>query len=220
MNLYPFAKTVSYWYVRLAYHMVYEGLENIPKGQGFVISCNHRGLNDPLFIAHKVKQPLFFMAKAEFFAKKIGNAFFRSINAFPVNRDKSDVSAINHAKKVVQDGGVLVIFPEGHRSPDGKPQRAKPGVAMIAGMVECGVLPVGVSYKGKLGFRKRVVVRYGKFLPPEALNIDMKSSGTIRKAAVQVMEAIVAEIDADCYGTYGADGTHGADKANNTESDS
>ena len=219
MNIYPFAKLVSYWYVRLAYHMVYEGLENIPQGKGFVISCNHRGLNDPLFIAHKVRQPLFFMAKAEFFAKKIGNAFFRSINAFPVNRDKSDMSAINHAKKVVQDGGVLVIFPEGTRSPDGKPQRAKPGVAMIAGMVDCGVLPVGVSYRGKLGFRKRVVVRYGKFLPPEQLQIDMKASSTIRKAAVQVMDAIVAEIDADCFGTYGINVDSTADTAQSRETD-
>lgn len=201
MNLYPFGKLVTYWYVRLAFHMVYEGLEHIPEDQGFVVSSNHRGFHDPLFIAHKVKKPLHFMAKAEFFENRFINALFRAVNAFPVKRGAGDMSAINHAKDMIKKGDALVIFPEGTRSKDGKPGRAKPGVAMIAGMVDCGVLPVGISYKGKLGFRKKVVVRYGPFLSAEELGIDPKASSTMRKAAVRVMDAIVDQMDADCFGT-------------------
>ncbi|MDL2233147.1 1-acyl-sn-glycerol-3-phosphate acyltransferase [Ruminococcaceae bacterium OttesenSCG-928-L11] len=202
MNLYGFGKAVTYLYVRLAFSMKYEGLENIPQDEGFIICCNHRGYNDPLFIAHKVKKPLHYMAKAEFYKNKFISALFRSLNAFPVDRGKGDMTAINHAKDIVKKGEVLAMFPEGSRSKDGKPQRAKPGVTMIAGMVGCGVLPVGVSYQGNLGFRKRVTVRYGKLLTPEKLGIDPKSSSTIRKAAVQVMDSIVGLMDKDCYGTY------------------
>jgi 1-acyl-sn-glycerol-3-phosphate acyltransferase len=201
-RFYAFAKFITYLYVRIAFHMVYEGLENIPADQGFIISCNHRAFHDPIFIAHKIKPQLNFMAKAEFFKNRLMAAFFRALNAFPVSRGAGDMSAINHAKALVKNGGALVIFPEGSRSKDGLPGRANPGVAMIAGAVGCGVLPVGLSFQGKLRFRRRVVVRYGKFLTAEDLAIDPKASSTIRKAAVRVMDASGEEIDEVCGGRY------------------
>jgi cytidylate kinase len=73
---------------------------------------------------------------------------------------------------------------------------------MIAGAVGCGVLPVGLSFQGKLRFRRRVIVRYGKFLTAQDLAIDPKASSTVRKAAVRVMDAIVNEIDEACGGRH------------------
>ncbi|MDR2933442.1 MAG: 1-acyl-sn-glycerol-3-phosphate acyltransferase [Oscillospiraceae bacterium] len=202
MNLYPLAKALTYIYIRFMYKITYEGLENIPADQGFILSSNHQTFYDPLFIAHKVKPQMHFMAKAEFFDKKIVGWLFRSLGAFPVQRGKSDKSAMDTARKIIESGDVMAIFPEGTRSKDGNPMRPKPGVAMVAGMVGCGVQPVGISYMGRLRFRKKVTVRYAPFLSARSLAIDAKSTATIRRASYMVMDAIVGAMDPDCYDTY------------------
>ena len=205
MNLYPFGKAVTSVYIRILFHMQYEGLENVPRDRGFIIASNHRSFYDALFMAHKVKKQLNFMAKSSFFDNRFVGWLFRSLGAFPVQRDRSDRSALLKAKEFIEKGNVLAMFPEGTRSKDGNPMRAKPGVAMIAGMVGCSVLPVGISYKGKLSFRKRVTVRYGELLTPEKLGISTDSTRTIRKASHMIMDAIVAHMDRDCYERYGGD---------------
>jgi 1-acyl-sn-glycerol-3-phosphate acyltransferase len=202
MNIYPFGKAVACFFTNTFYNVKYEGMEHIPADRGFIVASNHLSYMDPMFVAYKIKQQLHFMAKMEFFKNRFTGALFRSLNAFPVQRDRGDLSAMRHAKKVVEDGGVLAIFPEGTRSRDGKPQRAKPGVSMIAGMVGCGVLPVGISIKGKLGFRTKVTVRFGKFLEAEELGIDSEALSTVRKGAVRIMDEIVSLIDEDCFGGY------------------
>jgi len=199
MNLYPFGKTLACAYVNLIYNVKYEGQENIPQNQGFIITSNHQTFYDPILIAHKVKPQLRFMAKAEFFANKLVGWLFKSLGVFPVQRGKSDRTSLDTAKKIIQDGGVMAIFLEGTRSKDGNPGSPKPGVAMIAGAVGCGVQPVAISFKGKLSFRKKVTVRYGKFIPLEQLGIEAGASSTVRKASHLIMNAIVDSMDRDCF---------------------
>lgn len=199
MRLYSFARAVLTVLSAILYRIKYEGLENIPKGKGYIIAGNHQGYYDPIFLGLKVPEQLRFMAKAEFFSKFLIGPLFRALGAFPIQRGTADRSGMEQARKIIADGGVLCIFPEGGRSRDGNPMRAKPGVAMLASTVQCGILPVGVSYKGKLHFRSRVTVRYGQFIPFDALGIEPDSSKSIRKAAIHVMDAIVREMDADCY---------------------
>jgi 1-acyl-sn-glycerol-3-phosphate acyltransferase len=210
MTFYKFAKWLTYGIFRLIFKLEYDGLENIPLDKGFILTANHRSYLDPLFLAHKVPMTLRFMAKAELFEKPVLKHIVRWLNAFPVTRGSNDMTAMSRARDIVQGGGVLAMFPEGTRSKDGVPMRAKPGVAMIAGMVGCGVLPVGISFQGKLRFRRRVMVRYGKFITPEELAISPKSSLTVRKAAVRVMDEIVGVIDSECHGRF--EGSVNADK--------
>lgn len=192
--LYGFGKLVTYWYVRLAFRVRYVGLENIP-ATGFILASNHRSYHDPLFIAHRVPRRIFYMAKAELFKNGFLSWIFRHLGAFPVSRGTGDTSAIDKAKEIIRSGDVLGMFPEGTRSKDGKPMRAKSGVALIAGQMKADVLPCAVCYGEKLRFRTPVTVRYGKLISAEELGIDPESRATIRAGSGRIMSDIVAMVE-------------------------
>ena len=63
----------------------------------------------------------------------------------PVDQKNADRSALMGAIRVVKNGGAVLIFPEGSRSPDGKLQSAQPGIGMIAAKTGAPVVPVRVS---------------------------------------------------------------------------
>ena len=85
----------------------------------------------------------------------------------------------------------LVIFPEGTRSKDGKVGKGKTGVALVAAVAQTKVVPVGINFEGKLKFRKRVVVRYGKPIEPKELGITSTSPRDLKKIKSEIMENIV-----------------------------
>lgn len=195
MSLYPFGKAATYLFVRLAFRMRYEGVENIPKNQGFILASNHISGMDPLFIAHKIPEQLHFMAKIELFKNPAIGWLLRSFNAFPVDRGKGDTGALDEAKSRIEGGGVLGMFIEGHRSEDGKPQRARSGVALIAGRTGADVLPCAVVSEKKLRFRSLVTVRYGPLIRNEALGVNLESPSTLRLAAKSIMNDIVGLLE-------------------------
>lgn len=189
--LYGFGKMVTYWYVRILFRMRYVGLENIPKGKGFILASNHRANHDPLFIAHRVPKSIHYMAKAELFRNKFLGWLMRNINAFPVARGTGDTSALETAKSVIRSGDVLGMFPEGTRSKDGKPLRPRSGVALIAGQTGADVLPCAVCFEGKLRFRCPITVRYGKLITASELGIDSEKPSTVRAASKRIMADII-----------------------------
>ena len=195
MNLYPLGKFLTYILVRVLFRMRYEGLENIPQ-QGFILAGNHRSNFDPLFIAHKIPCPLCFFAKAELFRNRFIAAILRSVGAFPVERGKGDTTAIDTAAAMIRSGKALTIFPEGTRSRDGKPQRARSGISLIAAKTGADILPCAVYYGERLHFRTTVTVRYGKLIPNEELELSLTSPSTLRGGAKRVMGDIVALLDA------------------------
>lgn len=196
MSFLDFGKAVTYLFVRIAFRMRYEGLENIPRDQGFILAGNHRSVIDPLFIAHKVPQKLNFMAKVELFKNPLFGWILRHLNAFPVDRGKGDNGAIEEAQRRINAGGVLVMFIEGHRSKDGVLQRPRSGVALIAGQTGCDVLPCAVVYGKKLGFRTTVTVRYASLIKNGRLAADPSSPTSLRTASRTVMDEIARLIDA------------------------
>jgi 1-acyl-sn-glycerol-3-phosphate acyltransferase len=175
----------------ILYRVRYEGLENIPKDSGFILACNHRSYCDPLFIAHKLRQPIHYMAKAELFRNPVIAFILRGVNAFPVARGTGDRSAIDTAISIIKGGEVMGMFPEGTRSKDGQPLRPRSGVAIVAAETIADVLPCAVCFEGKLRFRTNVTVRYGKLIPAEKLGAQVDSRATIKAASRMIMDEIV-----------------------------
>ena len=156
----------GYWVVRflyfLFYHIQVEGREHIPTSGGFVLASNHRSYADPPLLATRLrKQRCVFMAKEELFRNKFFGWLIRKLGAFPVTRGAGDNGVIETAEQYVRSGRVLMIFPEGTRSKDGKVGRGKTGVALIAAQTGAPVVPVGITFTGKLHFRSQIIVRFG-----------------------------------------------------------
>lgn len=190
--LYAFGKAVTYLYVRLLFRVRYVGLTNIPADKGFILASNHRGYHDPLFIAHRVPKRVYYMAKAELFRNRVLGWLFRSVGAFPVDRGSGDASTLDTARGIIERGEVLGMFPEGTRSKDGKPLRARSGVSLIAAQTGADVLPCAICYGEKLRFRTPVTVRYGKVIPAAELGADAGKPSTLRAASKRIMGDIVA----------------------------
>lgn len=191
MNFYTIARVITHIVMRIVFKLHYEGTENIPREKGYILASNHRGYVDPVLLSHKVPGELHFLAKAELFQNKLFGFLISHLNAFPIDRGAGDTEPIEHAKGVVRGGGILLIFPEGHRSKDGKPLRARSGVGMLAAQTGADILPVAIVYGEKLRFRSPVTLRFGKLIENRELALDVENPRSWRSASKRVMDDIV-----------------------------
>lgn len=127
------------------------------KGKAVVIS-NHISMWDPLLIAVVFRRQIFWMGKAELFKNRIARFFFKAMKAFPVRRGEGDLAAIRHAFRVLRDGKLFGIFPEGTRTKSKDISRFEPGTAMIALKNDAPVLPLYIRGNYKLFRRMKVIV--------------------------------------------------------------
>ena len=178
--------------LKLALRIKCEGIENIPKKGSFILACNHIHFVDPAVLLAFFPRPIHFMAKEEAFKNKLAAWFLTHLNAFPVNRARSDKSSVDYAVKLIETGHVLGIFPEGTRSKDLKPQKAKAGVALIARQTKADILPASVYCEKKGGLFRKITVRFGEVIKYEELGLeDEAATRTLREATDKIMGEIV-----------------------------
>lgn len=118
------------------------GFENLQIQGKCIIICNHISLLDPVVIGCIVPRPIHFMAKKELFKNRFFGWLLSQLGAFPVKRGTADIAAIKKALKVLKNGELFGIFPEGTRSKTGDMQNLEPGVAMIALKSNAPVVPI------------------------------------------------------------------------------
>jgi 1-acyl-sn-glycerol-3-phosphate acyltransferase len=126
------------------------GVENVPKEGPAILASNHLAVIDSFVLPMVLDRQIKFIGKSDYFTGKgiKGKAvagFMKGVGTIPVDRSggKGD-SALKAGMKVLEDGGLFGIYPEGTRSPDGRLYRGKTGVAKIA--IESGapVIPVAM----------------------------------------------------------------------------
>jgi 1-acyl-sn-glycerol-3-phosphate acyltransferase len=136
------AATLTFMYSRR-----YEsfGRENVPRTGGVIVVSNHLNNADPPMVQRALPRPLVFMAKKELLEKPVIGPLFRAWGAFPVRRGEADLGALRAACQVVQGGEMLMMFPEGTRSRNGRLGDGHPGTAMVARRTGAPILPVAVT---------------------------------------------------------------------------
>ena len=198
VSFYKFALALVRFLLSFAYSVRVGGTEQIPKkGSGYLLCCNHISAVDPIFIAPYVNDPVHFMGKAELFQNKFLDKLFRAVGAFPVSREKGDVTAVNYAVKLVSENRILGIFPEGTRSKTGKMGRLKSGALFIAAQSGGDILPCVIKPVGKSLWRKKLVVRYGKLIKNEELGLSGKDRTALKNAnrlLTETLEGLLEEI--------------------------
>jgi 1-acyl-sn-glycerol-3-phosphate acyltransferase len=181
-----------------------EGLDRLRSdarvtGPTIVIANHVSNVDPPLvggWLAQGLGRRLAFLAKEQLFKGLVGR-FMLGQGMIPVRAGRSDVDALRRARSVLERGGVIVVFPEGTRSPDGVIGEAFAGAAMLAAHPNAWIVPVGVGDTDLLmprgarlpRFGTRVTVRFGE---PFQLNLD----GSLpRRAALEAgSEALMAHI--------------------------
>ena len=178
------------------------GRENVPEHGPVIIAPNHVSMFDPPLVGCSMPRPVTTMGKAELFEKrtcglKILGFIIQHMATFPVRRGTGDRRAIKRAVKVLRDGGALVIFPEGTRSPDGDLGPAEVGLGMIAHMTKAPIVPVYLKgtecslSKTHRGLRMvKAEVFYGKPLYFEAEYALKNEREVLQSICDRVMEAI------------------------------
>jgi 1-acyl-sn-glycerol-3-phosphate acyltransferase len=121
------------------------GLENVPRQGQLITAGNHTSWLDPLLVGAFVPRRIVFMSKKENLANPVMRFFVRSYGVFSVDRGNVDRAAISRTDEVLEAGGTLGMFPEGHRSRTGELQRAKAGTALVAIRHNAPLLPISIA---------------------------------------------------------------------------
>ncbi len=161
--------------LRLLYGIKVEGVEHLPRKGPAIIAANHVSFLDSFFIPLVVRRrKVTYLAKADYFKSWKTAWFFNMAGQIPTEREggKKSEQALNTALRVLKEGKLLGIYPEGTRSPTGKLYRGRTGVARLAlaarvPIIPCGlvgtekVMPKEARFPRLLG-RPKVVVRFGR----------------------------------------------------------
>ena len=127
------------------------GGENIPRKGAAVLASNHLSFVDSIFLPVKVRRPVTFLAKSDYFTGKgfkgaLIRWFFKSTGQLPIDRSggKASEDSLNTGLGVLERGLLLGIYPEGTRSPDGKLYRGRTGIARMVLEAQVPVVPVAM----------------------------------------------------------------------------
>jgi 1-acyl-sn-glycerol-3-phosphate acyltransferase len=177
------------------------GLERVPEG-AVVFAVNHpNGLVDPLFLLCFAPKPVSFLAKAPLFRYPIIGWIVRALDTIPVVRKQEGITGsvaeanaemFRRARKILQRGGGIAIFPEGTTHDDPQLRELKTGAARIAlgaNVASMTVVPIGIYYTAKHVFRSSALVLFGE-------PIQVRTMATEGEPPVDGVEKLTAAIDA------------------------
>lgn len=121
-----------------------EGREHEPRSGPVLAVCNHVSAVDPPIAGVALRRRARFMAKEELLRVPVLGALLRALGVFPVRRGEPDRQSIRVALEALEGGDLLLMFPEGTRSADGRLRVAEPGAALLALRTGAPVLPMAV----------------------------------------------------------------------------
>ena len=130
----------SAWLVRRRYDVRVHDADRVPATGGVILAANHVGIIDGPLLAVYAPRPVHALTKLEMFEGRLGG-FLRRAGQIPLDRTGADPGAIRSSLRVIRDGGVVGIFPEGTRS-SGRLDRFHHGAAYLALVTGAPVVPV------------------------------------------------------------------------------
>jgi 1-acyl-sn-glycerol-3-phosphate acyltransferase len=184
---------------RLFMKMEVRGLDNLPSDGPVVIACNHVTNFDVFPMQLSLPRPIFYMAKAELFKFPLMDVALRNLGAFPVRRGEKDAWALRHARRVLENGQLLGMFPEGTRSKGRGLGVAKTGTARMAIETNSPIVPMVLV--GTDGFFQRFLRRAN--VTVKLLPLILPNPGETPLALTdRLMFSMAAALPEDMRGVY------------------
>jgi 1-acyl-sn-glycerol-3-phosphate acyltransferase len=182
------ARAVLYWllkfvllgpWLRALYRPRIEGAENVPRRGAAILASNHLAVADSIFLPLLTRRRIAFLAKQEYFTQRgfkgwAKRMFFGGTGNVPIDRtpgSSAAQAALDTGIRLLNEGKLLGIYPEGTRSPDGRLYKGKTGMARMALEARVPIVPVAmigtddINRIGSARWRVKpgvIVVRIGK----------------------------------------------------------
>ncbi len=140
---------VCHYWIRVSFDMFFRGevagLEHLPRQGAFLIAANHASHLDPPMIGSQVPRQMSFFARKTLWSGPMSSWWLDAVGTIPVDRDGGqDVGALKRVLRALAAGRIMILFPEGTRSPDGALQPPKPGIGFIVCKTQVPVVPVRI----------------------------------------------------------------------------
>jgi len=202
-----FARFLIGMLVRIFFSCRVTGRQNIVSKGPLIVIANHPSLVDPPLVGTILKREAIFMAKDGLFKSGFSILLLRALGAFPVNRSQLNRDALKTAVEALNANKVLVVFPEGGRSLEGKMKEALPGASLLASRYGIPILPIGVIGTEKVAsfsslfkrFRIEVVIGEPFYLPSSK---DRKDKERLNGLTNMMMRRIIELLPERYHGHY------------------
>ncbi len=192
--IYTVAKLISYIFCKIYFRLEVNGADNIPEKGGVLVASNHGSFLDPVIVGVGISRQTYYLTKQSLFEIPIFRLLIKALHTIPVRRELVSVSTFKELIKSLNAKKVIILFPEGTRSLDGKLGQGKVGVGMIALKADVPIIPAYIDgaikafpKNGKWIYPKKIRVIFGKPIMPNCKDLNKKN---YREISTQVMQSI------------------------------
>lgn len=206
MNLtYRIAWLLSRLFHYTYFHGRHYHAHRVPLTGGVILAANHASVLDPPVIGGGFNRIVNYLARRTLMDIPVFGSILRQLSVVPVDRDGSGGAGLKAILNRLTDGGIILLFPEGTRTTDGKMQPARSGIGLTVIKSTAPVVPVRVngtflalSRYMKFPMPRRVTVIYGEPMRFEKLRAEAKvcSKDRLKEIYQQVADEIMAAIAA------------------------
>lgn len=173
---YHIAKTACRIVWKVVYRIRIAGKENIPKSGSVLVVSNHQSHFDPPCVGASIPRQSNFLARDTLFTNKFLGTLIRSLGAIPIDRTGKALSGIKETLRRLKQGGIVLVFPEGTRTPDGQMKEFQAGFTTLAVRSKSPIVPAAIAgayeiwpREKKRPGRGRLAVAFGKPIPVETV---------------------------------------------------
>lgn len=188
--MYYFIQSLARIVLPTVFRLTVTGAQGVPT-DGAVLLCSNHGSNwDPILLGTFVDRKVAFMAKEELFRFRPLAALLRTFDAFPIRRGGADRQAMRIALSLLDQGRILIMFPEGHRRRGAERVKIERGAGMLA--ARSGAVIVPVLIRGSYRFFRPLQITFGK-----PFQLDDGSGGENPVLSAQAEEVESASVRRD-----------------------
>jgi len=204
--LYRFLRGACAPMLRSMFGLEVAGLEHVPVDGPFILAANHHNYLDAVVLGVTLPRHVRFLVMPRVYhASPLHPSLHRCLGSIPINLERPDSGAIKRSLRVLEDGGVVGIFPEGPFSRQGRLVSGQPGVAMIALRSGVPVVPAAISgtYEALAGRRLHIprshpfAVRFGQPLYFHQARRSRANQANREEITRRIMSDIAALLEAD-----------------------
>ncbi|MFB4164309.1 lysophospholipid acyltransferase family protein [Alteribacillus sp. JSM 102045] len=182
---YKTLKMLAKFVLTILFNIKITGQENVLNDGPFIISSNHTSNYDPILISLIFEKEIHFLAKAELCKHRFTNCFFKKLHIIPVNRQNGIViRPVRKTLKLLEEGKVVGIFPEGTRVTNGKKVEPKQGVAFFGIKSKAPIVPIAITiHKKKFWLRHKAFINIGS-----SIDLSLRETVDYKELASDIMQ--------------------------------